>query len=84
MTRALGTLIAVIVLVAAIYPFGRDLYRRYEISTRLNAVMDARERAAFREWAGDPESFAKTLLDRCELSLGRGNPACERYRVAAE
>jgi len=46
--------------------------------------MDERDRAAFRDWAGDAASFGRSLFERCELVNGRGAPNCERYRIALD
>jgi len=82
MLRIIGTLIVLVLIVAFGYPFAQDAYHRYQVSRRLDAVMDSNDRAAFRQWNGDAASFAKTLYDRCELTNGRGAVQCERYRYA--
>jgi AAA+ superfamily predicted ATPase len=82
MIRFLGIAAAVVVLLAAAYPFGREAYHRYQVSSRLDSVMDASDRAALSQWNGDARSFGKTLFDRCQREQGTGAPACERYRFA--
>jgi len=84
MSRILGTCIAVLLLIAVGYPFAHDAYHRYQVSQRLDTVMDERDRAAFREWNADAVSFARSLFERCELSQGRGAASCERYRFASQ
>lgn len=84
MRRALGTLIALIVLLVVAYPFGRDAYHRYQVAQRLDALMDERDRAAFRNWSGDAASFSRSLYERCALQNGRTSPNCDRYRIALE
>lgn len=80
MTRYLGIAAALLLLLLAAYPFGREAYQRYEIARRLDSVMDERDRAAFAQWNGDARSFGKSLFDRCERVQGQGATACERYR----
>jgi hypothetical protein len=82
MTRYLGIAVALLVLLSAAYPFGREAYQRYRISRQLDSVMDERDRAAFAQWNGDARSFGKSLFDRCERAQGQGAAACERYRFA--
>lgn len=53
MIRFLGIAVAVLVLLAAAYPFGREAYHRYQVSSRLDSVMDASDRAALSQWNGD-------------------------------
>ena len=84
MLRVLGILIGVVLIIAIGYPFAQDAYHRYQVSRRLDSVMDSLDRAAFRQWNGDAVSFAKTLYERCELTNGRGAIQCERYRYAFE
>ena len=84
MMRFLGTLVALVVIIAVGYPFAQDAYHRYQVSRRLDTVMDSNDRAAFRQWNGDAASFAKTLYERCEITNGRGAVQCERYRYAFE
>ena len=84
MWKILGILVALVVIIAIGYPFAQDAYHRYQVSRRLDSVMDSRDRAAFRQWNGDAVSFAKTLYERCELTAGRGAVQCERYRYAFE
>ena len=84
MLKILGTCVALLLIIAFGYPFAQDAYHRYQVSRRLDAVMDSTDRAAFRQWNGDAVSFAKTLYERCELTQGRGAVPCERYRYAFE
>ena len=84
MWKILGILVALVVIIAVGYPFAQDAYHRYQVSRRLDVVMDSHDRAAFRQWNGDAVSFAKTLYERCELTSGRGAVQCERYRYAFE
>ena len=84
MSRALGTLVilAVIVLLAA--PFVQEAYHRYQLGRTLEASLDERDRQAFRDWKGDAASFGRSLLERCERENGRGAAACQPYyRFAA-
>jgi hypothetical protein len=82
MTRVLS--IAVIVAIGIMFatPFAREAYHRYQISKRLDSVMDDRDRAAFGQWNGDAVSFARSLYERCVREQGQGAAACDRYRVA--
>ncbi len=84
MMKVLGTIVALVVIIAIGYPFAQDAYHRYQVSRRLDTVMDSNDRAAFRQWNGDAASFAKTLYERCEITNGRGAVQCERYRYAFE
>jgi hypothetical protein len=84
MFKFLGTCVALVVIIAVGYPFAQDAYHRYKVSLQLDSVMDAHDRAAFRQWNGDAASFAKTLYDRCELTNGRGAAQCARYRSVFE
>ena len=84
MLRILGILITLLLIVAIGYPFAQDAYRRYQVSQRLDSVMDSSDRAAFRQWNGDAASFAKALYERCEITNGRSAVQCERYRYALE
>jgi hypothetical protein len=79
MTRVLS--IAVIVAIGVMFamPFAREAYHRYEISKRLDSVMDDRDRAAFAQWNGDSASFARSLYERCVREQGQGSAACNRY-----
>ncbi|HEX3954768.1 MAG TPA: hypothetical protein VHW90_14420 [Stellaceae bacterium] len=82
MIKILAICIAVLVLAAVSYPFLHDAYNRYLISQRLDAVMNANERAEFRQWNGDAISFARRLFEQCELTQGNNAPPCQRYRAA--
>ena len=84
MLKFLGTCVALVIIIAVGYPFAQDAYHRYQVSLRLDSVMDSHDRAAFRQWNGDAASFAKTLYERCELTQGKGAVQCERYRYAFE
>jgi hypothetical protein len=81
MLRLLGIAFAAVVLAIVAYPFLQDAYGRYQVSRRLEAVMDSRERAEFQRWTGDATSFARALYERCQA---RGNTTvqCDRYRYA--
>ena len=84
MSKFIGTLIVLILVAGVAYPFAQDAYQRYLVSSRLDAVLDARERAQFHDWKGDAASFARTLYDRCERTQGQGAVQCDRYRFAYE
>ena len=84
MARILGTFVALAVAVLLLFPFARDAYHRYQVARQLEAVMDERDRAAFRQWNGDAASFSRSLYERCELMNGRGAQYCARYRVALD
>ncbi len=84
MIRILGTVAALVLLIVVAYPFAQDAYHRYQVSRRLDTVMDERDRAALRQWNGDAVSFSRSLYERCELTQGRGAAACERYRYASQ
>jgi hypothetical protein len=84
MVRILGTCAALALIVVLALPFARDAYHRYEISKRLDPLMDDRDRAAFRNWSGDPRDFGRTLYERCELINGAGSPNCEAYKLAIQ
>jgi hypothetical protein len=80
MTRLVVLCAALIILVAAAFPFAHDAYLRSRIVTKLNPVMTAEDHAAFQAWKGDAVSFAKSLYARCELTYGRDTAPCEPYR----
>ena len=84
MTRVLS--IAVIVAIGIMFalPFAREAYHRYQISQRLDSVMDDTDRAAFSQWNGDAASFGRTLYERCVRQQGQSQGAggCDRYRFA--
>jgi hypothetical protein len=82
MLRILGTCAALALFVIFVLPFAIDAYHRHEVATRLNAVMDEHDRAAFREWQGDPVAFARTLYERCALTHGQDAPDCQPYKAA--
>lgn len=84
MQRVFGTILALLVLVVAAYPFAKDGYHRYQVTRQLDRVMDDRDKAAFREWNGDALSFSRSLYERCTLQNGRGAEACDRYHLASE
>ena len=81
MARILGTVIALVLLVVFAYPFVRDAYYRSEVRARL---ADERDRLEFDNWKGDPASFMRSRYSACQMSNGRGAPACDRYRVASD
>jgi hypothetical protein len=76
--------ISVIVVIGLIFaaPFAREAYHRYQVSTRLDNVMDDRDRQAFGQWNGDAASFGRSLYERCVREQGQGAATCERYRFA--
>ena len=74
--------VAIALILALAFPFGREAYRRYELAHNLNSIMDERDRTAFQYYNGDARSFGKQLLERCELTNGSGSQACDRYRFA--
>lgn len=82
MTKTLGTIIALLLIIVLVYPFAQDAYQRYQVAHRLDAVMNTQERAEFRNWNGDAVSFAERLYKRCELTQGQGAVQCDRYRSA--
>src|SRR4029077_18632141 len=79
MARILGSCVALALLLLLLLPFARDACHRFEISLKLEAVMEDRDRAPFREWNGDAASFSRSLYERCELVSARGATNCERY-----
>lgn len=84
MLKFLGTCVALLAIIAIGYPFAQDAYHRYQVSRQLYKVMDSQDRAAFRQWNGSANDFAKTLYERCELTNGKGAVQCVRYRSAFE
>jgi hypothetical protein len=82
MARILGIALVVAIGIMFALPFARDAYYRHKVENRLDSVMDDADRAAFRQYNGDPASFLKTLYDRCVREQGQGSAACERYRFA--
>jgi hypothetical protein len=82
MTRILGISVAVAILAVFALPFGKEAYHRYQVSERLDTVMDDRDRQAFSQWNGDAASFGRSLFERCEREQGAGAGACARYRFA--
>jgi hypothetical protein len=85
MTRILGSLIAIVIIVVLEAPFVREAYQRYQLARDLDTVMNERDREAFVYWQGDAASFGRSLFERCELENGRGSPLCQRYgRFAAK
>ena len=80
LARFIVTCVGLAVLIAFGYPFAQEAYHRYRVSRDLDTVMDANDRAAFRQWNGDAASFARMLFERCEITNGRGAVQCERYR----
>jgi hypothetical protein len=75
------TVIAAVGAVVAL-PFAREAYHRYQVSQRLDSVMDDRDRQAFSQWNGDAASFGRSLFERCVREQGSGTASCERYRFA--
>jgi hypothetical protein len=84
MLRIVGSIIALVIFVVLALPFAHDAYHRYQVSRRLDALMDDRDRAAFRNWTGDASSFGRSLYERCELTYGKGAAACEPYLKAIQ
>jgi hypothetical protein len=82
MTRVLGIALVVAIGIMFALPFAREAYHRYEISRRLDSVMDDTDRAAFSQWNGDAASFGRSLYERCVRAQGQSAAACERYRFA--
>ena len=82
LTRILSIALGIAIVIMFAAPFVRDAYERYEVSQRLDTVMDASDRAAFAHWNGDAASFGRALFERCERENGAGSPACNRYRFA--
>ena len=82
MGRILGSVIAIAILIVFAFPFAKDAYHRYEVSKRLDALMEERDRAAFRQWSGDAASFGRSLYERCEVVNGRDAPACDPIKAA--
>ena len=84
MGKIIGVILAAIVIVLFASPFLNDAYQHYLVSRRLDAVMDERERAEFRNWQGDAKSFAQNLYNRCQQTQGQGAVPCDRYKFAFE
>ena len=82
MARILGSVIAIAILVVFAFPFAKEAYHRYEVSQRLDPLMDDRDRAAFRQWSGDATSFGRSLYERCEVANGRDAPTCDPIKAA--
>jgi hypothetical protein len=84
MSRMLGTLVAVAIVVLLAAPFVREAYHRYQLAQDLQTVMSDRDRAAFQDWKGDAASFGRSLFDRCVRENGRDSPTCQPYRRFAQ
>lgn len=82
MTRILSIALGIAIVAMFALPFGREAYHRWQISKRLDSVMDQRDRAAFDQWNGDAASFGRSLFERCQREQGIGAASCERYRFA--
>lgn len=82
MGKVLGSAIAIVIIIIFAFPFAKEAFHRYEVSKRLDALMEERDRAAFRQWSGDAESFGRSLYERCEVVNGRDSPACEPIKAA--
>ncbi len=82
MTRIITACIALGALAILAFPFARDAYNRHQVLNRLRPVMTQQDRLAFQSWNGDASSFARSLLNRCQLENGPAASACEAYRVA--
>jgi hypothetical protein len=84
MSRILGGLLTLAVIAFFAYPFAHEAYHRYQVHSRLDALMDERDRAAFHDWNGNAVSFGQALFDRCERVNGANAAACEPYRRAIQ
>ena len=84
MGKIIGVILALIVIVLFAGPFINDAIERTRVSSRLEAVMDERERAEFSNWQGDATSFAQNLYNRCQQTQGQGAVQCDRYKYAFE
>jgi hypothetical protein len=84
MSRMLGTVVALAIVVLLAAPFVQEAYHRYELAKDLQTVMSDRDRAAFQDWKGDATSFGRSLLERCERENGRDSSACQPYRRFAQ
>jgi hypothetical protein len=84
MVRILGTCVALALIIFMAFPFARDAYHRYEVAQRLKPLMSEADRAAWRNWNGDAESFGRSLYERCELVNGTGSPNCDAYKSAIQ
>jgi hypothetical protein len=82
MTRVLSIAVLVAIGIMFALPFAREAYHRYQISQRLDSVMDDTDRAAFAQWNGDAASFGRSLFERCVRQQGQGSATCDRYRFA--
>lgn len=80
--KILSIAVIAVVGLVVVLPFAREAYHRYEVSKRLDSVMDDADRAAFSQWNGDAASFGQSLYERCVRAQGQSSPACERYRFA--
>jgi len=87
MIRWLGGVAALALLIAFTWPYAREAYHSYQVKTRLSAIMDDHDKAAFQDWMatnGDPIKFGQTLYDRCLRVNGANAPACEPYLRAIQ
>lgn len=84
MTRVLGSVVALGLIVLVAFPFALDAYHRWEVARQLGPVMDERDQAALRQWNGSPTSFARAFCARYEQSNGRSVPACEPYKSSIQ
>lgn len=84
MIRIVGTAAALTIVLALVFPFARDAYRRYEMTQKLNAVMDDSDRAALRDWNGSPQDFGRSLYNRCVQTHPQNQEACDPYKRALE
>jgi hypothetical protein len=84
MLRRILAGVALIVLVAMVFPVARDAYERNRIISKLDPVLTEQDRLAFQAWQGDARSFAKSLYARCQLANGQSARTCEPYRVAQD
>jgi hypothetical protein len=84
MVRILGTCVALALIIFMAFPFARDAYHRYEVAQRLKPLMNEADRAAWRNWNGDAESFGRSLYERCELANGQGSPNCDAFKSAIQ
>ena len=83
-SRILGSVIALSLIIVVAFPFARDAYHRYSVAQRLKPLMDERDQAAWRNWSGDAVSFGRSLYERCELINGQGAANCQAYKSAIQ
>ncbi|MFZ2006671.1 MAG: hypothetical protein WB697_18570 [Stellaceae bacterium] len=84
MKRTIIGCVVVLILAVVVSPFVREAYARHQVMQKLGPVMTEQDHIAFQSWQGDAASFARSLEARCEIQNGKGSPACNPYRIAAE